>query len=133
MSGVEHAREWPSPLEVADSLPPLPARGEPLRVGMRRVGDSTDDWEVYDPDSGKVMSRHRSKTEADIASLMYLAQLEARALRHDLDEAVAALRVVMGDIDFTKGACRMSDMVGACLSKEALAKAHAVIEQHRKP
>jgi hypothetical protein len=49
-------------------------------------------------------------------------------LEKERDDAVAALRVVMGDINFTRHAYRMTDMwVGACLSKEALAKAHAVL------
>ncbi len=48
-------------------------------------------------------------------------------LEKERDDAVTALRVVMGDIDFTRHACRMTDMVGACLSKEALAKAHAIL------
>lgn len=52
-------------------------------------------------------------------------------LRKERDEAVAALGVVMGDIDFTKGACRLTDMVGQCLSKESLAKAHAVLAAAR--
>ena len=48
------------------------------------------------------------------------------------DELYTALAVVMGDIDFTKGACRMTDMVGACLSKEALGKAHKALAAYRE-
>lgn len=50
-------------------------------------------------------------------------------LKERIVELETALGAVMGDIDFTKGACQLTDMVGACLSKEALALAHKALEK----
>lgn len=39
-----------------------------------------------------------------------------------------ALQVVLDQIDYTRGACTPTEMIGACMPKEVLEMAHDVLE-----
>jgi hypothetical protein len=52
--------------------------------------------------------------------------------REQRDALVAALRVVLDQVDYTRGACVVTEMVGACLREKVIKLAHAAIENATK-
>ncbi len=48
-----------------------------------------------------------------------------------INDLRAALEVVLDQVDYTKGACQVNEMVGAVLPKEVIAKARTAIAQSK--
>lgn len=42
-------------------------------------------------------------------------------------ELIAALKLLLDQVDYTVGACRLTDMVGACLDHKVIKRVRAVI------
>lgn len=47
-------------------------------------------------------------------------------------ELLATLQTVLDQVDYTRGACSLSDMVAACLDARILDKAHVVIDKAKE-
>ena len=49
------------------------------------------------------------------------------------DELGAALGVLLDSVDFTRGACTRTDMVGACIPPDVLEQAQLASDSYRHP
>jgi hypothetical protein len=71
--------------------------------------------------------------EAQIATVYGPSITPSSAANADLiaaaPEILQALRVLLDQVDYTSGACTMTEMVGAVLPREVLAKARAAIKR----
>lgn len=61
---------------------------------------------------------------ADLAILVD----ENKTLREQRDNLQASLLLLLDQVDYTRGACRMSEMVGACLDASVIDRVRATLE-----
>lgn len=52
-----------------------------------------------------------------------------RGLPNELPELRGALRMLLDQIDYTRGNCRVTEMIGAVLSREAIAVARCALRE----
>jgi hypothetical protein len=61
----------------------------------------------------------------DSALCAIAGRMRERCNAHD--ELLAALRLLLDQVDYTKGACGLTEMVGACLDAKVIDKCRATI------